>query len=270
MLKEYRFGEIYVRHAVDEEPQNTPFTMHIHEQGEIYLFISGNIEYLVEGSKYSLEENSIMLMRPAEAHTPNILEGEKYERYAINFPLNMVEGVDAESRLLKAFLDRPLGKNNMIPAAAINTSLIRQLCDQMFQEYSDEYDRLLTIKTNIMLILNMIYHAHSSQEKGDEKPRSLSERMVAYVNNHIFEQISVPDIAGHFYLSTSQLNRLFRQATGASPWEYITKKRLTTAKEKIHSGSTAQSAAEYCGFKDYSSFYRAYTKYYGCSPTSEI
>ncbi len=267
MLNEYRFGDIYIRHAIDDCPNDSPFTMHIHEQCEIYIFISGNVEYLVEGSKYPLEENSLMIMRPLEVHKPKIIGKERYERYAINFPIDFFADLDPKSRLLKAFTERPLGKNNMLDSSVIDMDLIRKLCTQMFQDYRDDYDRLIRIKSTILMILDMIYLALDKQEKTEYKPRSTTERIVAYVNNHIFEQISVPELAKHFYLSPSQFNRIFRQATGASPWEYITKKRLTAAKEKIHSGSLAQNASESCGFRDYSSFYRAYTKYFGCAPT---
>ncbi len=67
-------------------------------------------------------------------------------------------------------------------------------------------------------------------------------------------------------ISTSQFNRVFRQATGAAPWDYITKKRLTVAKELLKNGISAQEAAESCGFKDYSVFYRAYNRYFGHPP----
>lgn len=267
MLREYHYGDIYIRHAIDDCPSDSPFTMHIHGQCEIYIFVSGNVEYLVEGSRYPLEENSLMVMRPSEVHKARILGEERYERYALNFPLAFPSAVDTEGRLLKAFTDRPLGKNNMFTTSVIDMTLVRKLCDQMFQDDRDDYDRLLTIKSNLLTILDMIYQALGNREKVEYKPRSTTERIVAYVNNHIFEDISVPELAKHFYLSASQFNRIFRQATGASPWEYITKKRLTAAKEKIHSGSLAQEASEECGFKDYSAFYRAYTKYFGCAPT---
>ena len=90
-----------------------------------------------------------------------------------------------------------------------------------------------------------------------------------YVNDHLTEDISVPQLAEHFYLSASQFNRVFRQATGAAPWDYITKKRLTAAKELLKNGVSAQEAAENCGFRDYSVFYRAYTKHFGCTPTDD-
>lgn len=267
MLDEYSFENIYIRHALDECPDAASFTMHMHEQCEIYYMVSGNVEYLVEGSRYALENNTLMIMRPAEAHMPHILSSCTYERYAINFPLKLLSEIDPEARLTKAFTNRALGKNNRYDASLIDTARVRELCNQLFQPFADEYDRQLTIKMNIMMLLNMIYQAYDQQPLVTIASASIDEQILAYVNKHIYEALSVPALAKHFFISESHFNRIFHRATGTSPWDYITRKRLTAAKEIIHSGSTAQRAAEYCGFNDYSSFYRAYTKQYGCAPT---
>lgn len=266
MLNEYSFGNIYIRHAVDDCPDDKYFTMHIHEQCEIYFFVSGNVEYLVEGSKYPLDENSLMIMRPAEAHKPKIIGKERYERYAINFPVDFANTIDTECRLTKAFTERSLGKNNMFGNDGIDIKLVKNLFEEMCCG-NDDYSRQLTIKTHLLMLLDMISRAYNKQKNVEHKPQSTAERMVAYVNNHLFEDVSIPKLAEHFYLSSSQFSRVFRQATGAAPWEYITQKRLTAAKEKIRSGFSAQNASETCGFGDYSTFYRAYTKHFGCAPT---
>ena len=267
MLNEFSFGQIYIRHAVDNCPDDKYFTMHIHEQCEIYLFLSGNVEYLVEGSKYPLDESCLMIMRPAEAHKPKIVGTERYERYALNFPVSFARHMDSEGRLIKAFTERTLGKNNMFSCSEIDMQLAEKLFSEMC-EATDDYGRKLAINTHLPILLDMISRAYTKRKSVEHKPQSTAERIVAYVNNHLFEDISVPKLAEHFYLSPSQFSRVFRQATGAAPWEYITKKRLTAAKEKISNGVSAQNAAESCGFNDYSTFYRAYTKHFAVSPKS--
>lgn len=268
MLNEYSFGDIYIRHAVDERPDDRHFTMHIHEQCEIYFFLSGDVEYLVEGSKYPLDENSLMIMRPAESHKPKIIGASRYERYAINFPIFFTDPVDPEGRLVKAFTDRSLGQNNMFSSSEIDMELVKKLFSEMCGGDND-YDKQLAIKTHLLMLLDLIDRAFSTKGNTQHKPQSTAEYIVMYVNTHLFEEISIPKLAKHFYLSPSQFSRVFKQATGAPPWEYITKKRLTAAKKMIRSGHSAQSASESCGFKDYSVFYRAYTKHFGCAPKQE-
>lgn len=265
MLNEYSFDDVYIRHAIDKNPDGKDFTMHIHDRCEIYFFISGNVEYLVEGSKYPLEENSLMIMRPAEAHSPKINGGGTYERYAVNFPLDLLKGIDTEMRLMTPFTNRLLGKDNMFSAEEFDTKLVHRLFSEMCSD-NDDYGKRLTINTHLITLLDLINRAWSEKKKTGQKRQSTAERIVMYVNDHLTEDISVPQLAEHFYLSASQFNRVFRQATGAAPWDYVIKKRLTLAKELLRKGISAQDVAESCGFKDYSVFYRAYTKHFGHPP----
>lgn len=97
---------------------------------------------------------------------------------------------------------------------------------------------------------------------------TLSEQLVRYVNDMLCKEITVERLAEHFFLSTSQFSRLFKEATGASPWAYITAKRLIKARELLQSGKSAKNAAELCGFSDYSVFYKAYVKRFKVKPSS--
>lgn len=265
MLNEYCIGDVYIRHAIDDKPDDRAFTMHIHEQCEIYFFVSGDVEYLVEGSKYPLSENTLMIMRPAESHKPKIIGQGRYERYAINFPVSFADVIDPEGRLTKAFTERNLGQSNMFSSSELDMALVNRLFSQMCSD-NDDYGKRLAIHTHLITLLDMINRAWGEKKRTGHRKQSTSELIVMYVNEHLTEDISVPKLAQHFYLSSSQFSRVFRQATGAAPWEYITKKRLTAAKEMLRNGHSAQSASESCGFKDYSVFYRAYTKHFGCAP----
>jgi len=269
IIEEFNMKELYVRYAVDEAPDDRDFKMHIHEWCEIYCFVSGNAEYLVEGARYPLKNGSVLIMRPAESHRAKILGNEKYERYAVNFSFAATDILDPRRILMKPFLDRPLGRGNLYSARELGGETIR-----FFEEMrgcGDEYERQLEISTRLFLLLEMINKAYL-RRLNDEyaPPTELSELLVAYVNDHLFEKLSVSLLAERFFLSTSQVGRIFRRATGASPWEYITIKRLTAAREKIHCGVSAGSAAEGSGFEDYSSFYRAYVKRFGCSPKDDM
>lgn len=268
ILEEFNSEELYTRYAVDETPDDRNFTMHVHERCEVYCFVSGNAEYLVEGARYQLKTGNVLIMRPAESHRVKILGSGKYERYALNFPFSAVDKLDPRRLLMKPFFDRPLGRGNLYCARELGGEPI-----SFFEEMrggTDEYERRLVILTRLLLLLEMIYKAYMKRGlEGYVPPMELSEQIVAYVNSHLFEELSVSLLAERFFLSASQFGRVFRQATGAAPWEYITIKRLTAAREKIRRGESASSAAESTGFGDYSAFYRAYVKRFGRSPKED-
>ena len=264
VLNEYEADGIYTRYAYDLHPESSAFSMHVHDRCEVFFFVSGNARYLVEGTTYMPEKGSLLIMRPGEAHCPKLLGDEPYERYAVNFSADLFDGIDPERRLMKPFMERQLGKCNhySLPQAEV-------LFNEMCREYEDDYERRISVVAGLFSILHAVNGMYSALKDKDPVLVTIEERLLAYVNAHLFDDLSVPAIARHFFLSTSQIRRLFKKASGASPWEYITAKRLTAARERIAGGESAGKAAERCGFRDYSTFYRAYVKRFGNSPIGD-
>ena len=64
--------------------------------------------------------------------------------------------------------------------------------------------------------------------------------------------------------------RLFKQETGYTLGQYISQKRLLLAKELILSGEAVKQVCYDCGFKDYSTFSRAYKRLFQESPRDTL
>ena len=58
-------------------------------------------------------------------------------------------------------------------------------------------------------------------------------QVVDFITEHLFEDLSVNDIARSVNLSPSHLSRLFKMRTGFSPHEFITLRRIDAAKELL-------------------------------------
>ena len=265
-LFSYRDAELYSHHTVDLSPSQADHTMHAHELMEIFFFVSGKGSYLVEGTSYPLESGDILLLREAEAHTLTISPDEPYERIAIHFSRSLLAAADPQLRLLRPFLDRPLGQRNYYPAAADPEGRLRAA----FAGFS--FDAVPDVRLNLVarLLLFLTTLAGLQQQADLRLPApGLQAQLVAYVNEHLFENISLQSVADHFYRSRSQTARLFQQATGSALWEYVTLKRLMAARAMIQRGETAGTACLACGFSDYSSFFRAYRSHFGHAPRQD-
>ncbi len=258
-LNETDKDEMYIRHAIDDVPDNKGVAFHIHDRCEVFYFVSGNAQYLVEGSVYPLGRGNVLIMRPGEAHCIRFMNDERYERYAVNFPIDLFDSFDPQRRLLAPFTNHPLGQQNLYFLPGLENTL-----HQLAYYDGDGYGRRLLFITKLADIMDKL--SHHSELKPAAQP-TLSEQMVRFVNDVLFEDIKVEYLAEHFFLSTSQFSRLFKNATGASPWAYITAKRLIKARELLQSGVSAKKAAESCGFNDYSAFYKTYVKRFGESPS---
>lgn len=94
--------------------------------------------------------------------------------------------------------------------------------------------------------------------------------IVKYINFHLHEPLTVESIARAFYLSQSQLNRVFHKKVGSSVYQYLQLKRLIEARLMLKAGRTPDDVARACGYSDYSCFYKAYRKNFGTSPYDDI
>ena len=262
-LFEYQDADLFCHHSLDESPSPSEFYMHAHERMEILYFLSGDAQYLVEGSVYPLHPGELLIMNRAEAHKLQLLSAQPYERIVMHFSPSVLRGFDPDGLLLRVFAEKPLGRQNHYASPKFSA---------LFSEFdapgSPEHLRIhmLLILANVLYTLCSLSEAAASAA---DKPVSVSQQILQYVNLHLFEDISLSSVSRAFFLSASQLGRVFRQATASSVGEYIRVKRLLAARERIVAGSTPTAASAACGFQDYSTFFRAYKAKFGCTPSHD-
>ncbi|MBR5452752.1 MAG: helix-turn-helix domain-containing protein [Clostridia bacterium] len=260
----YRGENIEITHAVNVSPLKESFEYHTHGLYEIYCFISGDAEYIIEDSVYSLRPGYLLIMRPGERHKIKILSDRPYERFVISFSDSVISSYDPEERFSHPFLYRPAGKNNLYFPAEFALlppgDIIRGMCS-----YTD-YPEDNRITSYMYILLEGIYNAFVGKSLSEGSGRSTAERMISYISEHLSEDLSLSAISERFFLSPSQINRIFKKSIGIPVGEYILTKRLTAAEDLLRSGSSALDACQRCGFRDYSAFYRSYRKHMGKSP----
>ncbi|MBQ6478530.1 MAG: AraC family transcriptional regulator [Erysipelotrichaceae bacterium] len=90
---------------------------------------------------------------------------------------------------------------------------------------------------------------------------------IAYMEDHLNEQITLKDIAGNVNLSVFHFHRAFSLLTGMSPGEYLRKRRLSQAGAELANGNVKviDVALKY-GYETPESFTKAFTRFHGVSP----
>ena len=254
-------GEITVAHESTPKPSLTQRKMHSHDNYEIWYLISGDADFLVEGSCYHLLPGDLMLMRKGEVHMFRLRSGAPYERMHVNFDVTAALEAIGKSDVLNVFHERPLGKFNRFPAALFPENTWRRDLERIC--HAPEKDRLL-------YLLPLIASLNESFETlrlspAETKPDRAAE-ILAFINANLKEELSLATLCSRFFLSGNHLNRIFKEATGTTVWRYITIKRLFYAKELLAAGQKPTKVARAAGFQDYPTFFRAFKKQFGFSP----
>ncbi len=258
VIKQYNKAHFSLSHSVDMSPKDEDFFLHIHDNLELLCVVKGKVSYLVEGNIYKLKAGSILLMRAGEIHKLIVNDSQEYERYLLNFDLELFD-----MELLKPYFERELGKNNLYLPKELNFSAIA-VFEKLFKEL-ERLDSNAVLKSNISFLLSSICLAFL--EKGSEEKSSEENEIIAYINENLTKPLTLADISSNVHLSISQANRIFKGLMGTSIHDYILSKRLVLFKQKMNEGKSALVSCQECGFSDYSSFYRLYKKRFGVSPT---
>lgn len=95
------------------------------------------------------------------------------------------------------------------------------------------------------------------------------QKAVDYIENHIYHQINLDDIAKEAFMSLANLYRIFFALTGHTVKEYIRNRRLFLASQEIlnRKGSILSIALRY-NFNSHEAFTRAFKKVIGTTPSS--
>lgn len=98
-------------------------------------------------------------------------------------------------------------------------------------------------------------------------PREKLIRAVNYIQDHLHTDLMVADIAKAIHISPYHFTRLFKNATGQSPYRYVIEARAKRAKELLRSRRFSISeVAQQVGFADQSHLTHHVKRLYGLTP----
>ena len=109
--------------------------------------------------------------------------------------------------------------------------------------------------------------AYPPEEKRSDIHDQVVDKVHQYIQEHIQEDIYITDIAGYVYLNDRHLMRVYRQKTGESILEYITKERLRLSREILSNTDHPISiVSDMVGYRNYSYFIRIFKREVGVTP----
>ncbi|HEX3048192.1 MAG TPA: AraC family transcriptional regulator [Bacillota bacterium] len=248
------------------------FEDHYHDFCKLIVFVAGKVTYLIEGQAYPLQPWDLLLVTGRELHQAQIQTGETYERYIVWVkPAYLQAHSTPESQLLSCFESASAQQRCLIRPQPDQAVEIQQLLAKLENVRREKAFGEIAHKAFFLLLmvnLNRLYGQSGPLLPADGaiKVDPTVSRVLEYINRNLAARLSVAEVARQFYLSPYSLMHRFKQQTGYSVHRYILQKRLIAANELIKQGCPYMEAGNRCGFADYSSFVRAFRKYFGASP----
>lgn len=244
---------------------------HSHDYYEFYFFLEGDVEMDVEGRKYALKPGDILVVPPGKRHRADVLGESAYRRFVLWLGKDYIAKLRAESEDYLWFVNRieKNGEYRFNPGDVGFNALTSRLIALLEEVHSDFFGRDAAISLaieDIMLHLNRLAYDKLSHRASRES-ESRYTAITRFIDNHIDEELSLERLSREFYISKYYIAHLFQKETGISVHRYILKKRLSICEDAMRAGESPTRACAIAGFRDYTSFFRAFKKEYGVSPS---
>lgn len=250
-------SEIYTK-FYQEKGTNYNFSGEKHSYWELTYVDKGELLTTIDGVSYHLKQGDLIFYAPMQFHTQSTFEKISSSYLTINFKMNFNH---ADLLCNKIF---SLKRDSYF----IVTKLIEELSNDNL--YSNDLS-LCYLKQLIIQMLrldNSYFHSKSTTHMQQTYENELLNDILLYIDNNIYEKISVSTLCEHFCISTSMLHSLFRKNMNNTAKNYINELKLSKSKELIRNSThTLSEISEMLGFSSIHYFSKKFKSYFNISPT---
>lgn len=244
---------------------------HTHDYYEFYLFLEGNVSMSIEGKAYHLNPGDMILIPPGILHHAfNTQEDLPYQRFVFWISQDYARKLADISPDYVYLMNLCEEKRkyifhfDMIAFNAVQAKVFR-LIEEIHTHRFGKSAKIELCVNDLTLHLNRAVY----EMKHPTVPReanALYDSIIQYIESHLDEDLSLDELAKHFFVSKYHISHIFKENFGISIHQYITKKRLSMCRDAILGNDSISKVYVMFGFKDYTSFFRAFKKEYGISP----
>ena len=268
--RQYMLAEDFEVYYYDD-PVFLGVAPHTHDYYEFYLFLQGDISMSIRRKPHQLKPGDVIVIPPGVSHqakcsNPSI----PYRRFILWISKDYFQQLCQLSSDYRYIISNTTqNKQYVYHNNTTNFHLIQAKMFHLLEEiHSNRFGREAKVSIGINdLILHFNRMAYDQTMPSYlQKSSSLYDNLILFIEGHLDEDLSLDRLAEVFYANKYHIAHIFKENLEMSVHQYILKKRLALCVEALLNEPTISKTFLRYGFKDYSSFYRAFKKEYGMSP----
>ena len=245
-------------------------SLHSHDFYELYFFISGHANYIIDNIRYELKSGDILLISPDNLHRLDLVSpSEAYERIVLWINPKYVKALSTPNTdLSEAFRLHGERKNFLVRDFLLSErikSILLEL-EECKDGFGDDVKSEILIKAILLELCKNAKATAVSTEKISKKTSSPVSKIIDYIDGNLHTALTLDKLEEVAFVSKYYLARIFKEETNSTIHQYILKKRLLLSKRYIEQGLPINEIYLKCGFQDYSNFFRAFKKEYSITP----
>ncbi len=246
------YNQILFRHA---RGKSLAEGYEIHPYNEILFYKSGGGRLLTEQFEEELANGTLLIIPKNTYHQISLSNQEDYERFVLNFP-DISIFFASEIQIL-----HPVN-NNII-------YLMERMCEVLLNRHKTDEHNTLLYGAFLMLISEVSMNSQKPFVPKHRESSELISRCIRYIDENFATDLCINNIAKEMNVSESTLFKSFKKQMGTPIYKYITEKRLIYAHSIISQNELPTKIYLECGYNDYATFYKAYTKMFGHPPSMD-
>ena len=236
-----------------------------HQFFELTYVDTGVLYTEVDGVSYTLNEKEMMIYGPGQFHRQHTGENQSVSYVTILFRMDNA-GAESDRNWQTLLL------NKVYPYNKKTYTLMKNLVQESSGDmpYRDSLMLCLLTETIIRLLqshyvpTDVTSASVARQNYRDE----LFEQIIAYVEDKIYEPLTIAEICQEFSISRSSLQLLFKNAVDQSPKKYISDMKLERSKLMLRENKyTVSEISLRLGYSSIHYFSNAFTQKYHISPS---
>ena len=235
-----------------------------HSYYELTYVDRGTMVTKIDGCEYELKERDLIIYGPNQFHDQKIRAGSSCSYVTVLFELEREPEVTHFDFLLNKVFPYTKKIHTLMKTFVNESSTLTPYMDSLL---------LCLLQEVIIRLLQSEYITNVPDKKPVTDARQhyhdeLLEQILTYIDDTIYEPITVGEICQKFSMSRSSLQILFNENLNQTPKKYINELKLEKSRQMISEGRyTISEIALMLGFNSIHYFSRAFTQKYNMAPT---
>ena len=246
--------------GVSTPPQDWLFYVNNqHHINRVYYVLEEGAGYIYKGERIKFLKNHIYVL-PHMVDLEYFLDDEKFLHLFVDFSSSTT--LNYSEVLSFPAWEYPLINKNL---DYLHFFLIKKI-NGFFSSLVKSYD-LYGVKERIGFAVSALFYDIMEEFPVPPLFDSAVTKCINYIHENYQSPLCRAELSRYVNLSESYFSKLFTQATGVSPYQYIKNYRFDIAISLISQGVSVNETAEKCGFSSAAAFSNSFKKKFGYSPS---
>ena len=246
----------------------THYDQHTHSAIEVILPHRGTSVYHLQNETYNVNPGEVLIIPSGLSHA--LTESADIQRHLVLFEPNPLLSL-RDMNSIAPMMQQVIYLHD-------DSELQEQVNGLMMQVVSSYFDKEPMWNTLCYSYLLQVYALLGQRYLKATAPQQYAGRRsidpaimnsaVTYINEHYMDDISLEQVAVFAGFSKYYFSRVFKQFSGVSFLDYLTRKRLNVASDLlVRTNQSIRDIASASGFGSMATFNRVFREHKSCTPT---